>query len=129
MKIITRSLPLQCGESINIRYIIKEEEKKVIAITDDKQYTSELLINLIQKKFNNFGMTIFFSRSNYNKLSLNEYYKAVATCNELDEWDVNKGISIAKAKIKLKLDKAITNRLAFFIDRNNMVISTLRNPE
>ena len=129
MKVITRSLQLQCGENINIRYIIKEEERKVIAITDDKQYTSKLLINLIYKKFDNFGMGILFTNSNYNKLELNEYYKSVATCNEADEWDVNKGISVAKAKIKLKLDKAITNRLAFFIDRNDKIISTLRYPK
>lgn len=125
MEIITRSVPLACGENINVRYIIKENERKVIAITDDKDYTSELLINFLHKKFDNFGIIILFKDSVYRQLVLNETYKAVATCNELDEWDVNKGIEVAKMKLKVKLDKAINNRLAYFIDRNNKVLRSL----
>ena len=124
MYVITRSITLKCGEKVNVKVIVKEEDKKVIAIVNDKicglNYITDIVVRIINKYFYNNGIAYIglISNSKLTKdLELNDYYRTIATCVPEDTWDDRKGIEIALYKMKSKLDMAVSNRLMLFYDK------------
>ena len=124
MYVVTRSITLKCGEKVNVKVIVKEEDRKVIAIADNKScgqnYLTGIATRVISKHFyaNGIAYIGFISNSKFTKdLELNDYYRTIATCVPEDTWDDRKGIEIALYKMKSKLDIVVSNRLMVFYDK------------
>ena len=123
MRTITRAVTLFCGTKVNVRFVIKPEERKVVAFTDSKTceskyYLTDIVVALISKHWYHSGIILVAEGNTniYKQLHLNSSYKAVATCHEDDTWDEETGIRIAREKITDKLNKAVKRRLIAFID-------------
>ena len=124
MYTITRSITLKCGEKVNVKIIVKEEDRKVIAIVDEKicgdGYLKYLVKRVIYDFFNHQGLlNINFNHESKigNILNLENYYRTIATCDPRDEWDEKIGINLVLNKMKNKLDTAVNNRLIIFTDK------------
>jgi len=124
MYTVTRSITLKCGAKVNVKLIIKEEDKKIIGIVDEKTcgigYVDNIVRDCIFKFFSKSGLcdVIFTYETNmYKKLSLCDYYRTIATCDPRDTWDERKGVEIVLYKMKYKLDSAVSKRLALFYEK------------
>ena len=124
MYTITRSITLKHGEKVNVKLIVKEEDRKVIAIADEKicgsGYLRFIVERIIHGFFINRGlMHVQFGYDSKlgNDLHLESYYRTIATCDPIDEWNDKTGIKIALDKMKTKLDLAIDKRLALFLNK------------
>ena len=146
MKIINKQVKTNNGFKINIRYVIKEEERKVIAIAkfrdldsednfkydkskccfkrinnDDNTNNSSIVINKIDFICRSSGFVPEWNPSLYNNLLMHNYYTSVAKCDPRDEWNEETGIEIVTKKIIKKIDTAIVNRLALAYDKMRSV--------
>lgn len=138
MKIQNKQIVLDHWMKVNIRFIIKEEDRKVIAIakfTDpfkdkyleenhkDDNYNDECIV---MKKFDQEcqakGFSPKWNHSKFNRLLMAPRYIAVATCDPRDEWDEATGMKIAEDKIASKLLTAIVNRFAAAVDMLRSVV-------
>ena len=127
MYIITRSITLKCGEKVNVKLIVKEEDRKVIAIVDSNTCGSWIYLNTIVKKaINKFfekrglGAIMFIPDTKISKdLNLGDYYRTIATCDPRDEWNDKTGIKIALDKMKDKLNNMVSKRMALFFEKLN----------
>ena len=116
------------NKKINLRYIIKEKERKIISIVKFKEickYVNEdfdnandsrIVINIIDEVCRENGFKAFWNVSKDIRLEMNETYIAVATCDPRDEWNEETGISIVTEKIKNKIHAAAVNRIAAAIN-------------
>ena len=124
MYTITRSITLKHGEKVNVKLIVKEEDRKVIAIADEKicgsGYLKFIAKRIIYDFFINRGLIhvqFAYDSKLGNDLNLESYYRTIATCDPDDTWDEKTGIKIALNKMKSKLDLAIDKRLSLFLNK------------
>lgn len=149
MKIINKQVKSDIGFKINIRYIIKEEDRKVIAIVkfrdlnsldnftytkigcikrlnnDDNANDIKIVLDKIDFISNSNGFKPMWNPTMYNKLCMHKQYTSIATCDPRDEWNEETGIEIVTEKIIKKIDTAIVNRLALAYDK----MRTVKIPE
>ena len=146
MKIINKQVRTNNGFKINIRYIIKEEDGKIIAIAkfrdlnsydnfkfnktlgsikrinnDDNANNIEIVLDKIEFISNSNGFKPMWNPTMYKKLCMHKQYTSVATCDPRDEWNEETGIEIVTEKIIKKIDTAIVNRLALAYDKMRSV--------
>ena len=146
MKIINKQVKSGIGFKINIRYIIKEEDRKIIAIAkfrdlnsednfkydratcgfkrinnDDNANNIEIVLDKIDFISNSNGFTPMWNPTMDKKLRMHKQYTSVATCDPRDEWNEETGIEIVTGKIIKKIDTAIVNRLALAYDKMRSV--------
>lgn len=146
MKIINKQVKSKNGFKINIRYVVKEEERKIIAIAKFKDLNSEdnfkydratcsfkrinnddnandntIVIKKISFISRSSGFVPTWNPSLYNNLLMHNYYTSVAKCDPRDEWNEETGIEIVTEKIVKKIDTAIVNRLALAYDKMRSV--------
>ena len=127
MYIITRSITLKCGEKVNVKLIVKEEDRKVIAIVDSNTCGSWVYLNsLVKRAINKFfekrglGSILFRTDTKISKdLNLGDYYRTIATFDPRDEWNDKTGIKIALDKMKDKLNHMVSKRMALFFEKLN----------
>ena len=146
MKIINKQVKSDIGFKINIRYIIKEEDRKIIAIAkfrdlnsednfkydratcgfkrinnDDNANNIDIVLDKIDFISNSNGFAPLWNMSMGKKLAMHKQYTSVATCDPRDEWNEETGIEIVTEKIIKKIDTAIVNRLALAYDKMRSV--------
>ena len=146
MKIINKQVKSGIGFKINIRYIIKEEDRKIIAIAkfrdldsvdnfkydkstcgfkrinnDDNANDIKIVINKIIFITNSNGFNPVWNPTMHKKLRMHKQYTSVATCDPRDEWNEETGTEIVTEKIIKKIDTAIVNRLALAYDKMRSV--------
>lgn len=132
MKIINRQIKLfeDEGVKVNIRFIIKEEEKIIIAISrfkdldeykfiediknnNDNSNNENIVIKYVGNKVREFGFTPNWNPSVEKRLKMHSIYTSTVKCDPRDEWNENTGIEIATVKIATKLAKAFDKRFKF----------------
>jgi hypothetical protein len=146
MKIINKQVKSDIGFKINIRYIIKEEDRKIIAIAkfrnldgienfkldkstfgfkrinnDDNANNIKIVLDKIDFISNSNGFTPMWNPTMEKKLRMHKQYTSVATCDPRDEWNEETGIEVVTEKIIKKIDTAIVNRLALAYDKMRSV--------
>ena len=146
MKIINKQVKTNNGFKINIRYTIKEEDRKIIAIAkfrdldsaenfkyvratcgfkrinnDDNANNINIVLDKIDFICRSSGFVPKWNPSLYNNLLMHNYYTSVAKCDPRDEWNEETGIEIVTEKIIKKIDTAIVNRLALAYDKMRSV--------
>ena len=146
MKIINKQVKSDNGFKINIRYIIKEEDRKIIAIAKFRDLNSEdnfkydratcgfkrinnddnansiyIVLDKIDFISNSNGFKPLWNPTMDKKLHMHKQYTSVATCDPRDEWNEETGIEIVTKKIIKKIDTAIVNRLALAYDKMRSV--------
>ena len=104
-----------------MKYIVKEEEKMVIAIIEDTEFDVMNYIKAVNDDLFLFGNDM------YNKLLLNNTYKGIAKCHPDDEFDVEKGKKIAKARAVFKHDSAFNKKLNYYYDHKMEIFTKMKN--
>ena len=129
MKIINRQIKLFANVKVNIRYIIKEEEKMVIAISrfkdhedykfrkyigikpeNDNSNDEQLVIKYLNNYCRDFGFKPDWNESVEKRLKMSSLYTSKAKCDPRDEWNEQIGIDVVTEKIALKLVNAFDKR-------------------
>ena len=141
MKIINRQIKIIPKVKVNIRYIIKEEERIIIAIAkfknadefsyfrdsyfklkdkyknrwsnNDNSNDELLVLNYLENYCRDYGFTPSWNSSVHNKLKMSPVYTSTAKCDPKDEWDEQTGIDIVTEKIALKVANAFDKRMEF----------------
>ena len=113
MKIVKGKIKLNLrsekSERIPIRYIIKEDAGKVIAIA---KLNSSLFSNIVESKYDILCPWAAPKRIS-NRFDMNETYRAVATLDPEDTWNERIGMRVAGKKLKDKLNAALDRRAIF----------------
>ena len=120
MKIINRQVKLVHGEKINVKFVIKEEERIIIAIVKFKDYDDvrihklikefdrsdndnsndeRIVINWLENVCRDFGFIPTWTTTVQNRLTMNSLYTSTAKCDPRDEWNEEVGMSIVTEKI------------------------------
>lgn len=100
---------LDAAQRIPVRYIIKEDVGKVIAIAN---IPKDLFMDIVETK--NAMITPWASpKKLVSRIFMNETYKAVATLDPEDTWNERVGMRVAGKKLKNKLNDAMDRRAKF----------------
>lgn len=91
------------------RFIIKEEERKVICIMENTE-------NFVYQFFEIFHKPYFMSNSDWNFLTMPNRFTGIATCNSEDEFNEEFGRKLAFYKMKEKLCTSFFKRAQVFVD-------------
>lgn len=110
MEELKDTLKLKCGAKLDIKYIVKEDTGTVIAITCDD--VSEEFRQFIQRKYTVLRL-YGISRKHFNRFFMPCIFKGVAKLDPRDEWSKEKGMKIAKRKLRYKLNASANRRLKF----------------
>ena len=84
-----------------MKYIVKEDEKVVVAIMEDTR--DDVIDFLFGKK--NHVKYVEPSFMTIDTLTLKDQYIGVAKCNDVDIFDVEKGKKLAKTRARVKHDR------------------------
>lgn len=110
MEELKDTLKLKCGAKLDIRYIVKEDTGTVIAITCND--VSEVFRQFIQRKYAVLRLYCI-SRKHFNRFFMPCVFRGVAKLDPRDEWSKEKGMKIAKRKLRYKLNASVSRRLQF----------------
>jgi hypothetical protein len=92
-----------------VKYFVNEEERKVVAVLQDTQWDA---YNKICKMMRNTDFCVVPR----NKYMMNPTYRAIVTCDEKDEFNVEVGKQIAKERVLEHYYEALDKRLNHFKD-------------
>ena len=113
MKVVEGKIKLNLrsekSERIPVRYIIKEDAGKVIAIA---KLNSSLFSNIVESKYDILCPWAAPKRIS-DRFDMNETYRAVATLDPEDTWNERIGMRVAGKKLKNKLNAALDRRAIF----------------
>ena len=90
-----------------VRYFVNEEERKVVAVLENTRWDA---YNKICKMVRDTDFCIVPKQ----KYMMHNTYRAVVTCNEQDEFDVEIGKNMAKARVLEHYYTALDKRLDEF---------------
>ena len=88
-----------------IKYYVDEKNRKTVAVLEGCKYDA---MNRIQKLTNNDASTDYFA---VRDLTMPNSFKAVVTCNEMDEYDVEEGKRQAKKKLMQNYHRSMDKRI------------------
>lgn len=97
-----------------VKYIVDEENKVVIAEIDSCWYDAERMLNDKFVVNVTSGMRIEAPWMAKSKFAMNKKYKAVARLHPDDTWDEKRGKDIACDKLTEKYHRSINKRLAMY---------------
>ena len=95
-----------------VQYFVDEKNKVVVASINGCKYDSVYVINGI---INNVSSKISFDPSYDSELLMRDSYKAVAKCDNEDEFNVEIGKKIALEKLIDRYHKSLNNRIDKFV--------------
>lgn len=131
MKIINRQIKIIPKVKVNIRYIIKEDERIIIAIAkfkdlhdynfrkllkesyksdNDNSNDEEIVVKYLDEYCRDYGFTPHWNPSVLKRLTMSKLYTSTAKCDPRDEWNEQTGIDLVTEKIALKLANAFDKR-------------------
>ena len=90
-----------------VRYFVNEEERKVVAVLENTRWDA---YNKICKMIRDTDFCLVPK----NKYMMHNTYRAIVTCNEQDEFDVEVGKKIAKERVLEHYYAALDKRLDEF---------------
>ena len=90
----------------NVRFIVREEERKIICILDKTAHDAQKIIN----RMSNIYMTNF----NSDRIMPNKFV-GIATCAPEDAWDEKIGKAVAFNKVCEKYYKSLFKRLDTYV--------------
>ena len=100
-------------QRIPVRYIIKKEAGKVIAVAN---VGKELFLDIVERRHPEFTLWANGSKVFVSRMYMHNTYRAVATLDPEDTWDERVGMRIAGKKLKDKLNAAMDRRIKFLSD-------------
>ena len=139
MKIINRQIKIIPKVKVNVRYIIKEEDRIIIAIAkfkdhsdynfikqlhfkvkdihknynDDNSNDESIVINYLKNYCRDYGFEPEWNPNVEKRLKMSSQYTSTAKCDPADEWDEQKGLEIVADKIAFKIATAIDKRIEY----------------
>ena len=90
-----------------IKYFINEEERKVVAVLENTKWDA---YHKICKMIRDTDFCV----APYDKYMMHSSYRAVVTCDERDEFDVETGKKIAKERVLEHYYAALDKRVDMF---------------
>lgn len=99
---------------MNKKFIVQEDKGIVIAIKDEFDSVFDELIDCCSKETALILNPAVFNSCSWNKVKTleveNSNFKGVAKCDDIDSFDVEKGLDIAGLKADLKYHRAMAKK-------------------